>query len=36
MARYTIELGRIADSKNVEVFDFPYHFYDEEHKKEFE
>lgn len=36
MAKYTIELGAIASSNNLKVFDFEYDFYDEEHRKKFE
>lgn len=36
MAKYTIELGTISESKNLCVFDFPYYFYEPNLKGEFE
>ena len=36
MAKYTIELYKIAESDNGEIFDFDYELYDNELKKEFE
>lgn len=36
MAKYTLELRTIAESKNVKVFDFEYDFYDNDLKSKFE
>lgn len=36
MAKYTLELRTIEESKNVKVFDFEYDFYDKDLKEKFE
>lgn len=36
MAKYTLELRTITESKNVKVFDFEYDFYDNDLKSKFE
>lgn len=36
MARYTLEIREIVESKNLELFDFDYNFFDENLKSEFE
>ena len=36
MAKYTLELRQISDSKNLKVFDFDYDFYDPDLKQLFE
>ncbi len=36
MAKYTLELRQIVESKNLKVFDFDYNFYDNDLKQNFE
>lgn len=36
MGRYTLEIREIVESKNVELFDFQYNFFDENLKSDFE